>query len=421
MLFLQQMYDYRGVNEMSQAKQPRLESSVGNNTTRYSTSSDKYRRALGRVECVWAIPIWLVIIAINATPQSRADEPELVSLPMLAEAYKQNVVLFKQSDSFVVECEWRDTTNVFLSRDDPSSSKSIVARDPGYRFVLGKRGTDWYCSVRNNQSPTAQNHICAFTTKDGVSVNSKGKRGEAAMITKGIQPDCWQWWVYTQCILFNILDDVEGLDISTLPPAIRPIFFPDGYYARPADCEMGDQPELVNGETCYSITMKPSVRLWLSAKHKYAAIRVEEYWTGTKLPSRLPKRTLDMSDLREAKMGLWLPWSIRETLFTDPNHDTKEIWGQAAVTQTLQVTRMEFDTLTDASFEVPIADGTLVIDEVRQLRYHKGASDTEPFKETIEAAKQQRPRTRFWLIATGNAVLIAILCGYLLLRRYRRS
>lgn len=124
-----------------------------------------------------------------------------------------------------------------------------------------------------------------------------------------------------------------------------------------------------------------------------------------------------MSDMREAKPGLWLPWKIEETLFTDPNTDHKDVWGKVAAEQILQVSLLEFDTLKDEFFDVEIPDGAYVMDQVRQLNYRKQPDGGDPFQKSIEAARDQPQKWPWHWILTLNALLASFVIVFFVIRR----
>ncbi len=128
--------------------------------------------------------------------------------------------------------------------------------------------------------------------------------------------------------------------------------------------------ETIDGLACQKLTVAFSPRgekpprvvgklvMWLAEERNYLPIRTKHYSLG--VSAEIPIAETEMSDLRELKPGIWLPYNCQMTLFDKPSmeEDGKHV---AAWTESHVVTNATLDPKYDKSFfQIAFPNGTPV-------------------------------------------------------------
>lgn len=166
--------------------------------------------------------------------------------------------------------------------------------------------------------------------------------------------------------------------------------------------------EKVEGTWCHVVEWPGGSTLWIDQDHGFLIVKQTQENDGLKYSTRLNK------DLFEARPGLWLPRSEEVWIYADP----KEKGGPQAVERKdfLKLVKIEFNTLDDSFFKLPIKDEeqVTITDSVRKVQYFKHPKGTDPVEAAVRGIRPQMELnyTRTWLLVNG---LIVGVIGFLFL------
>jgi hypothetical protein len=356
------------------------------------------------------------------------------SMAEVVDKLKKRESLFFDSQSLHIKCSWGPTDHLFLNEADKQRllqmmkrlqvdvnafPQQMIFRTPGYQYELGKKGTKLFEKVINplDLKYGAQGLTAAFDGTFGVELQER----HHAIIGKEPPAYAWQKWDYAFLLHLNIYKYVTGLDPKTrVPIAIRALNLPEDILESEKEYSLAGE-DSVNGVVCLLLEKSDEARFWLDPKLGCAIRRTDRYIAGKKRVPGSLKTSVTMADYREVRPGLWLPWAITEELYYSFERGPTEHVGEPAVRRTLSVESIEFDTLTDEFFEIPIPADVNVHDYIRNIDY-LNQKDGVPFSKAIDFANQHRERhsrTATLLLLLGNVGLICILVCLFFFRRSR--
>ena len=369
--------------------------------------------------------------------QADGDAGQTISIATVVDQLTKRENLFLDSESLHIKCSWGATDHLFLneadekrllqmmrrSEFDPNAfPQQKIMRTPGYRYELGKRGKKLFEKVINpldlKFGPLGL--TAAYEGTIGVELQQQ----DHATISAEPPAYTWQNWDYAFLLHMNLLKYVTGLNPKTqIPVAIQPLNLPEDIVEFPKEYSLAGK-DSVDGVACLLLDKSDAARFWLDPKLGCAIRRVDRYIPGKQRARGSLKRSVTMADYREVRPGLWLPWAITEELYYSFERGPAELVGRPAVRRTLSVESIEFDTLTDEFFQVPIPANVLVHDNIRNVQY-RNQKEGVPFSKAIEFASQKLGEqsgvrlTGKGLLVIGNLAMGCILVWLYFFRRER--
>ena len=377
--------------------------------------------------------LWVCLLTIvGQAGAGGGDRP--ITIGEVASLLARREALTLESASVHIKCAWGATDHLLLNEADEKRllemmqrsefnpqafPRQTIMRTPGYRYEFGKKGSRLFQRVVNPMDLKfgEQGLTGAFDGTFGVELMQR----DHATIEARPPGYCWQNWEYAFLQNLDILKYVSGVDRRQIPIAVRPIGWPGDLVESPGDYTVvGREP--LDGVVCLVLDQTDQRRYWLDPALGYAIRRVDSFIPGKKRAPGSRRSSVTMSDFREVKPGLWLPWAITEELEFSTESGPPDLRGQPALRRTLAVESIEFDKLTDAFFEVPIPADTMVHDNIRNIQY-RNQKDGIPFASAIGYAQQQpgrRPVGKVFFVV-ANLLLAVVLAWFYLSRRSSKT
>lgn len=303
----------------------------------------------------------------------------------------------------------------FLKKKDLAGAADIpgskVRTVPGGQFEIARKGNMLYCKSVNplNGLFGEVGLTSSFDGQAGVSIRGT----DHANISMEIPGDSWQFWQYPNLIHTNFeMDDRPLKATQRLSPLVRPVFLPEDMHAEKNQYSVIGT-EVIDGHDCVHVRRDDDFDFWLSMDEGFALRLAKAYWPQTPRHPRLPRFTTKCRNFKEVSPGVWMPFSILQSTFSDPILDSKRYWGTVSIEQELLVREFSVDDLPDDFFRPRLPKGLRVNDFARKMEYVTRA-DGIPFGEAINYAQNSldnRATTTSWrLYAIIVANLILIVC-----------
>ena len=379
-------------------------------------------------------------LLLGFEPQATDGASKATTLAEVVDQLRKRENLFFSVDSIHIKTSWGATDHLFMTSaqeavfvdmlkrlrfDAKAFPQQQIFRTPGYKHELGKRGIKFFQKVIN---PLDLKFGALGLT--GVYDGTIGlELQERSHATIAATPPAWSWqnWDYAFLLHFDILKYVKGLDQrKQLPEAVRPLNLPEDMDEFGADYSIAGQ-DSVDGVTCLLLDKSDKVRFWLDPNQGCAIRRVDRFIAGKQRAPGSLQSTVTMSDYRQAQPGLWLPWAIKEQLYYTSERGPSQLVGQPAVQRVLSVESMEFNTLTDEFFQVPLPSDVLVHDNIQNIQYYNQKAGI-PFAKAIEFADRKRDIFQAgsrWssmaMLIVGNLILVCAIAWLLYSRRNRSN
>lgn len=302
----------------------------------------------------------------------------------------------------------------FLKKNDFAGASGIpgskVRTIPGGEIEFARKGNRLYCKAINplNQRFGQTGLTAAFDGQAGVSIRGT----DHVNISVEVPGDSWQFWQYPDLIHTNLEIDDRRLEANKrLSPLVRPVYLYENIQAD-KDRYRVVGVEKVAGHDCVHLSRDDDFDFWLSINEGFTLRKVDAYWAQTAHHQRLPRYTTKLRDLNEISPGLWMPFSIFQSMYSDPILDVKKYWGTISIKQELKVKDISVAELPDDFFRPKLPKGLRVNDFDRKMEYVT-ASDNIPFRDAINHAQtgidKQASSWRLQLLLLVNAGLIACL------------
>lgn len=356
----------------------------------------------------------------------RADE--VPTMKQCVEGLTARRDLFLDADSVHIHCQWSDLRHLQLSEVEDQALQSMIRRGdlagitethpqqqifrtPGYVLELALRNGKLFQRVVNpgDSKFGEEGTTGVFDGEFGLELSGT----DHAYV--GAKPPAYSWqnWDYAWLLNLNVLTNVATTPIEQMFPSGRqPSFLPDTILKDRSAFTIEGR-ELIDGVSCVVLAQKNKFKWWLDTARGWSPLKRERYVRAPDDSVIVESRVI-MSDLREENPGLWLPRELTEELCLNPEivSAKPESWGTPSVRWSLIVSQIEFDTLTDDFFRVPIPKGALVHDEIRNLEYFAVGSEDMPFAKAIGYAKSHLADQRaaqFWFYLINGVIVLGII------------
>lgn len=200
-------------------------------------------------------------------------------------------------------------------------------------------------------------------------------------------------------------------DMAGLP------FLPEYVRTNRTNYTVAPAPESVDDVQTWVVEWPGVDRLHVDPSRGYAVVRRAYHWA----PGKPMKVAIESRDFREVRPGLWLPFSQVVDVYASWR-DEERLWGKVVAREVNRLISLEFDAVTDATFDVQLPPGTYVIDHVRDVQYRVGEDDREhdPFKGAITPETVSSAWTPAKICLAAGLGLLLVLVLYKLATRQRR-
>ncbi len=186
--------------------------------------------------------------------------------------------------------------------------------------------------------------------------------------------------------------------------------------------------DVVDGAECHVLVSSDRQRIWVDPAIGFAMRFREQYEPVKNLPEHewpLLVRYF-YSQFERTAAGVHLP-SKNEIVAYHSSSSPRSVWNQPKFYTVHNVRRLAVGReVHDDLFSFELPPGTEVLDEVRDRFYRVGAFGEELDRlvgQGREELAQSRFEGRIWILLVNATVvmLLALLCGYRLLRSHRRA
>jgi hypothetical protein len=182
------------------------------------------------------------------------------------------------------------------------------------------------------------------------------------------------------------------------------IFFPEGLTQNRDSVSISDTVENIDGNNCFRVEYAGREVLWVDVKN-LSIIRKRVSYFKKDLPI---KYVVSFNDYKEIKSGIFLPFSFNVDYYAHIEAEPKTSWGKVAKRQKYKVSKISFDDIPNARFDISPTIGTNISDALRKENYRVSNPDSDPFAGSIA---QGIKANRFFMfralfIITGSILIL---------------
>lgn len=368
----------------------------------------------------------VLVISAWACAPSHAYDVERLAVTDVVAAWKQTDALFFESDSMVMHYFRPPGEDV-----RPSAAMGHV----GAEWTIAYRGDKWLTERRFTEPVrTPDLYIPAEPMREVVNHNlilEWTQDNHRAVLDEFCEGrNIYSGFDYT---LYMSLDAAHRITTSNgagqrlgeirrmnryVADLDRP-FLPAFLEQNKSHYRVAPSTERFDGRPLWLVEWPGMDRMWVDPERGCAVVRRSYAWAPGK-PTRVEVRC---SDYREAKPGLWLPFTEEVDLYANVSADDEKLWGEVVTKLRYSVRSVEFDSLSDDFFDVKLPAGTTVLDIPRDLEYRIAVDgDDDPFASPIGEALRELAKadSTNWLLILNGVILIA-LALFFVYGRTRRS
>lgn len=356
--------------------------------------------------------IWHPAHGHAAQPSAEAPRARF-TIDEIIEGLTARNELFLGAESFFIDY-------AFVSSEDFAPSR-YGRREAGFHFKLGRRGDMWYTWIEGSNVPLRRQADQTLIFRDGLAAElMTHENGNRLMIKDWPSGDLYLWWQYTDNLFLDIYQFLPE-SAHELPQLNRP-FLPETLIENKSEYRVAPALEQIDGAWCHLVKRPGVDRIWVDGELGFALRRRELYF-GEDRPAQTLKSLHYNRDHFEALPGLWLPKTQVVDYYPDPKFESRDVWGKLTNRLTMEATTLEFNSLDDDFFALNVPPDTVVIDQVRDIRYRAQSADDVPFGPALRFADPKtmklRSNTRWILLVNG--LIVGVILAIVLWRRLRQA
>jgi len=232
---------------------------------------------------------------------------------------------------------------------------------------------------------------------------------------RGLDGNMSARWDYTDNLSFNAYKCMPGWNDSDPPMEAAKPFLSDVVETPTGTLEILPLQEQVDGHWCHVLDFPDTARYWVDVKCGCVVRKWQFNWKGTKIL----RRVIENSQVREVKPGLWLPLEQRVSTYAEPETEERKFWGQKTNERDMSAD-VAFNIVADSDLAINALPGTFVTDNIQLTRYRIASPNQEPFEDAIEFGKRVRGGGYWTVFLYVQALAILLALAFEITRRLKR-
>lgn len=364
-----------------------------------------------------------VCLACLCVAPGAAQEPP--TLDQIVEGLQRREKLFFESESLAIQVERTKSEDVTQTQ----ASGGYVPVE----WIMAYRGNKWFMQRRFTR-PGKVGEITVpaepkkFVIKKQLIMEDRQDLGYATLDTFKLGGNVLRGLYYTGGLALDVPkyvvkaagaeERMDEIREKHADHAGHP-FLPDFLRQNKSSYQVSSAPEAIDGRPCWVVEWPDMDRFYVDLQRGFAIPRRVYCWG----PGKPPKWEFHNSDYREVKPGLWLPFTQIGLRYASIMAEDESLWGKVANRSEYRLTSVEFDTVDDSMFDVQVAEGTPVVDRVRNFRYVVSSDENaDPFSTQIGQGEElvRRSGYRAVIAVVGGIALLVLLAYVLWARRKAR-
>ena len=254
------------------------------------------------------------------------------------------------------------------------------------REILAHKGDNWFVQaqlVEASDDPETGYDVRLYVAKGPKVLNWLRSYSQAVVTPFEDGWNIFSYWDYVRQLGYDVnrqiaascgadYDRVRNSDV--LNPDLDHPLLPGFLEAHRQNYTVLPEAETVDGHRCWVVEWPAMDRLWIDSQCGFTIRRRAYHWA----PDKPLRCEIFQRDFRQVRPGLWIAWEQTVDRYANVATTSPRRWGTVDLRTTCVLEEIEFDTVADELFEIPLPVGTFVVDRFRESHF-KVTETGKPF------------------------------------------